>query len=39
MQALLAWLDPAARPLFVLLPEAQHTRLHAAWGLPAPTVD
>ncbi|WP_330969852.1 L,D-transpeptidase family protein, partial [Lysobacter sp. A3-1-A15] len=39
MQALLAWLDPAARPLFVLLPTPEHARLHAAWGLPAPAGD
>ena len=39
MQALLAWLDPAARPLLVLLPEAEHARFHATWGLPAPAGD
>ncbi len=36
MDALLAWLDPAARPLFVLLPEAEYERLHRSWGLPSP---
>lgn len=34
MQALLAWLQPSARPLFVLLPRAQYQRLRAAWQLP-----
>jgi L,D-peptidoglycan transpeptidase YkuD (ErfK/YbiS/YcfS/YnhG family) len=36
MQALLEWLDPAQRPLFVLLPAAEHARLAGEWGLPAP---
>lgn len=35
MQALLAWLDPAQRPVFVLLPDSQYARLHTAWQLPA----
>ncbi len=34
MQRLYAWLDPAARPVFVLLPAAEHRRLRAAWNLP-----
>lgn len=34
MQELLGWLDPAAAPVFVLLPEAEHARLAGAWGLP-----
>ena len=34
MDALLAWLDPAERPLFVLLPEAEYERLRRGWGLP-----
>ena len=34
MQALLAWLDPARQPRFVLLPQAQYRRLAGAWGLP-----
>ncbi len=34
MTALLAWLSPRARPLFVLLPQAEYTRLQRAWGLP-----
>jgi L,D-peptidoglycan transpeptidase YkuD (ErfK/YbiS/YcfS/YnhG family) len=35
MQDLLGWLDPAAEPVFVLLPEAERTRLASAWRLPA----
>ncbi|WP_425603895.1 L,D-transpeptidase family protein [Stenotrophomonas mori] len=35
MTALLAWLDPAVHPLFVLLPEAEYRRLQQSWGLPA----
>ncbi|WP_140726332.1 L,D-transpeptidase family protein [Pseudomonas sp. Hp2] len=35
MQRLLAWLDPAARPRFVLLPQAEYRRLQRAWALPA----
>jgi len=34
MGTLLAWLDPAAHPLFVLLPEAEYARLRENWGLP-----
>ena len=34
MRALVAWLDPAAQPVFVLLPEAEYARLRAAWNLP-----
>ncbi|MFC7301714.1 L,D-transpeptidase family protein [Cognatiluteimonas weifangensis] len=34
MQALLAWLDPRAQPLFVLLPAAEYRRLQTAWRLP-----
>lgn len=34
MDALLAWLDPAARPVFVLLPAAQAAALRPAWSLP-----
>jgi L,D-peptidoglycan transpeptidase YkuD (ErfK/YbiS/YcfS/YnhG family) len=36
MEALLAWLEPSADPVFVLLAAADHARLHARWGLPAP---
>jgi len=39
MSALLGWLDPAAHPLFVLLPEAEYRRLQQHWGLPAPAAD
>jgi L,D-peptidoglycan transpeptidase YkuD (ErfK/YbiS/YcfS/YnhG family) len=34
MEALLTWLDPAARPVFVLLPAAERDALRGAWGLP-----
>ncbi len=34
MAALLDWLDPAAQPVFVLLPEAAYARLQAPWHLP-----
>ncbi len=34
MATLLGWLDPAAHPRFVLLPEAEYERLRPAWGLP-----
>lgn len=34
MQALLAWLQPAAKPRFVLLPRAQYQQLQATWQLP-----
>lgn len=35
MQGLLAWLDPARKPLFVLLPRAEYLRLKKDWALPA----
>ncbi len=34
MERLLAWLDPAARPVFVLLPAAERAALRDAWALP-----
>lgn len=36
MQRLLRWLDPAQRPLFVLLPQAEYAKLAASWQLPPP---
>lgn len=36
MQQLLGWLQPHARPVFVLLPQAQYERLWQPWGLPRP---
>ena len=39
MLALLDWLDPAQRPVFVLLPSAEYHRLAAAWDLPHPASD
>lgn len=35
MQQLLGWLDPARKPVFVLLPEAEYRRLGSQWDLPA----
>ena len=34
MSALLEWLSPEAKPLFVLLPDAEYQRLQRSWGLP-----
>lgn len=34
IEALLAWLDPAAHPAYVLLPRAEYDARAAAWGLP-----
>jgi D-alanyl-D-alanine dipeptidase len=34
LTAILRWLRPAARPLFVQLPRAEYDRLSARWGLP-----
>jgi D-alanyl-D-alanine dipeptidase len=34
MHALLAWLDPAANPLIVQLPQAVYDSVKEAWGLP-----
>lgn len=34
MQQLLGWLDPARKPVFVLLPESEYLRLGSRWGLP-----
>ncbi len=34
MRAILAWLRAAQHPVFVLLPQAEYTRLRAAWKLP-----
>jgi L,D-peptidoglycan transpeptidase YkuD (ErfK/YbiS/YcfS/YnhG family) len=39
MQQLLAWLDPARKPVFVLLPVSEYQRLRAGWGLPALPAD
>ena len=36
MQDLLAWLDDARRPLFVLLPRPAYDEFRAAWRLPSP---
>ena len=34
MEALLAWLEPAREPVFVLLPMAEFQRLQTSWQLP-----
>jgi D-alanyl-D-alanine dipeptidase len=34
MEALLAWLDPAAKPVYVLLPAKQAALLRDGWSLP-----
>ena len=34
MERLLAWLQPDARPILVLLPDDEYARLHVAWQLP-----
>lgn len=36
MQQLLGWLQPQAKPVFVLLPRAEYERLWQPWGLPRP---
>ena len=35
MQELVAWLDASRKPIFVLLPQAEYTRLQRSWGLPS----
>lgn len=35
MEELLGWLDPAHKPVFVLLPGDEYRRLREAWSLPA----
>lgn len=35
MQALLGWLRPEARPVFVLMPESEYRRVQAGWRLPS----
>lgn len=34
LESLLAWIDPAANPILVQLPEADYQRLRKPWGLP-----
>lgn len=34
LRELLRWVDPAQRPLFVLLPKATYAQLRRPWGLP-----
>jgi len=35
LEALLGKLDPAQKPLYVLLPRGEYARVATAWGLPA----
>lgn len=35
MERILAWLDPAEHPVFVLLPQAEYIRLQQDWQLPS----
>jgi len=35
LEALLAALDPAQQPLYVLLPRSEYSAVASAWGLPA----
>jgi hypothetical protein len=35
LETLLAWMDPAARPVFVLLPRPAYAALAGGWGLPS----
>lgn len=39
MRDLVAWVDPAANPLFVQLPLSEYQRLQAEWGLPVIDAD
>lgn len=34
LRAMIAWLDPAMHPVYVLLPRQEYLRLRRAWGLP-----
>jgi L,D-peptidoglycan transpeptidase YkuD (ErfK/YbiS/YcfS/YnhG family) len=34
METIIRWLDPAARPLYVLLPRSEYQARQVAWGLP-----
>ena len=34
MEALLRWLDPQAKPVFIQLPESEYVHLRSAWRLP-----
>jgi len=36
MERLVRWLDPAARPVLVQLPQGTLRALAAEWGLPSP---
>lgn len=34
LREMIAWLDPEAQPVYVLLPRAEYAALRAPWGLP-----
>jgi L,D-peptidoglycan transpeptidase YkuD (ErfK/YbiS/YcfS/YnhG family) len=34
IRELVAWLDPARKPIFILLPQQEYERLRASWSLP-----
>ncbi len=34
LRALIAWLDPAKRPVYILLPRSEYMRLRGPWRLP-----
>lgn len=34
LRQLIAWVDPATKPVYVILPRAEYTRLARSWGLP-----
>jgi len=34
LEPILAWLDPAANPILVQLPQAQYKKLRKPWRLP-----
>lgn len=34
LRQLIAWTDPAAKPVFVILPRSEYARLARSWGLP-----
>lgn len=34
LRALIAWLDPAQNPVYILLPRKEYMKLRSSWGLP-----
>ena len=37
LKEMIAWIDPTALPVYVLLPESEYQRLRGPWGLPSMT--